>query len=171
MRGRDVAPGDRDEARQARLRGQQIVAPLVERPVGDPIADGEELAGLVEQEREIHPVEELAGRPLHVVEALEQLFGCARRLLERGDVVAARRDRPIRVSHRPLGQLAGRGARELGKVAEQGRRLDETPDGAGVASVGRQSFAEAGEPFDPRRERVEVALVRTRASSARPPPR
>ena len=50
---RDVALRDRDEAREARLGGQQVVAARVERPVGDPVADREQLPLGIEQEAEL----------------------------------------------------------------------------------------------------------------------
>ena len=46
------------EARQPSLGGEQVVAAFVERAVGHAIADGEELAASVEEEREVHPVGE-----------------------------------------------------------------------------------------------------------------
>ena len=47
---RHVAFGDRDEARQARLGGEQVVAVGIERAVGDLVADREELPRRVEAE-------------------------------------------------------------------------------------------------------------------------
>jgi hypothetical protein len=52
--GRDVALGDRHEAAQPRLGGQQVVAAGLERAVGHAIADGEQLPRGVEQEPEVH---------------------------------------------------------------------------------------------------------------------
>ena len=49
MAGRNVALGDRDEARQPRLGGEEIVATRVEGALGDEIADREQLAVVVEQ--------------------------------------------------------------------------------------------------------------------------
>ena len=54
MLHRDVALRDRDEAREARLGGQQVVAARVERAVGDPVADREQLPRGIEQEAELH---------------------------------------------------------------------------------------------------------------------
>ena len=51
---RDVALGDRDEAREPRLGGEKIVAARVERALGHPIADREQLAVAVEQKAELH---------------------------------------------------------------------------------------------------------------------
>ena len=54
MAGRNVALGDRHEARQPRLGGEEIVAARVERALGDEIADREQLAVVVEQKAELH---------------------------------------------------------------------------------------------------------------------
>ena len=51
---RDVALGDRDEAREPRLGGEQIVAARVERALRHAIADREQLALGIEQEAEVH---------------------------------------------------------------------------------------------------------------------
>ena len=51
---RHLAPRHREEARQPRLRCEEIVAPLVEDAIGHAIADGEELPRLVEEEGEVH---------------------------------------------------------------------------------------------------------------------
>ncbi len=55
-----VALGDRDEAREACLGGEQIVAVRIELAVAQPVPDGEELACWIEEEAEIHLLEELA---------------------------------------------------------------------------------------------------------------
>ena len=52
--GRNVALGDRHEAREPRLGGEEIVAARVERALGTEIADREQLAVVVEQKAEIH---------------------------------------------------------------------------------------------------------------------
>ena len=59
--GGDVALGDGEEARQARLGRQQVVVARVERPVADPEADREQLARRVEQEAEVRLPEEPLG--------------------------------------------------------------------------------------------------------------
>ena len=57
---RDVALGDGEEARKARLRGQEVVVGEVRSPrpagVGHAIADREELTLAVVEESEVHPV-------------------------------------------------------------------------------------------------------------------
>ena len=52
--GRNVSLGDRHEARQPRLRGEEIVTARVERALGDEIADREQLAVVVKQKSELH---------------------------------------------------------------------------------------------------------------------
>ena len=56
----DLALGDHHIAREASLRRQQIVEAVVETLVADVVADREQVAGLVEQEREVHVGEFLA---------------------------------------------------------------------------------------------------------------
>ncbi len=50
----DLALGDQHEAREASLGRQQIVEAGVETLVADVVADREQVAGLVEQERKVH---------------------------------------------------------------------------------------------------------------------
>ena len=57
----DVALGDREEARQTGLRGEEVVVARVQRAVADPEADREELARGVEQEREVGLAEQRLG--------------------------------------------------------------------------------------------------------------
>ena len=59
MPRRHVALGDRDEARQARLGGEQVVAVGIETALGDLVPDRQELPRGVEQKTELHRVEEL----------------------------------------------------------------------------------------------------------------
>ena len=54
MVGLDVALGDGDEAREPRLRGEQVVVARIERALPDAEADREQLADRVEQEAEVH---------------------------------------------------------------------------------------------------------------------
>ena len=57
----DVALGDREEAGEASLGGEEVVVARIERPVPDPKPDREEFAGRIEQEAEVHLPEELLG--------------------------------------------------------------------------------------------------------------
>ena len=56
-----VAAGDRDEARQARLRGQQVVVAGIEGPVLRPVSDREEVPRPVVEKGEVR-VRDQAGR-------------------------------------------------------------------------------------------------------------
>jgi hypothetical protein len=137
----------------------------VERAVGHTVTDGEELARPVEQEREVHPVDELAGGALDLLEALQQRLGGARRALERRDGCrrAAAVDEAARLAARllrPPGELARGRARQIRQVAEQRRRIEQSRDRARALVVGREDVAQIVEPLDPRRERVEIAAVR-----------
>ena len=51
---RQVALGNGDEAREARFRGQQVVAAFVQGAVANHEADGQEQALLVQEETELH---------------------------------------------------------------------------------------------------------------------
>ncbi len=57
----DIALGDRQEAGQAGLGGEEVVVARIQRAVADPKPDREELAGRVEQEAEVRLPEELLG--------------------------------------------------------------------------------------------------------------
>src|SRR4029079_678730 len=59
---RDLAPGDQDEAREARFGGEQVVAPRVPAAGGDVVADREQLARAVVEEVEVHLAERAASR-------------------------------------------------------------------------------------------------------------
>ena len=71
MGHRDVALGDREEARKAGLGGEQIVPAGIEGPVGRAIADRQESADRVEEEAEVHAgghrlrARREAAQPLH----------------------------------------------------------------------------------------------------------
>ena len=52
--GGDVPPGDRDEAGEPGLGGEQVVVARVQRALADAEPDREQLAGRVEQEAEVH---------------------------------------------------------------------------------------------------------------------
>jgi len=66
--GRDVALGDGDEARQAGLGGEEIVVVRIEPALGNPVADGEELARRVVEEAETPWRKELGGALCEVPE-------------------------------------------------------------------------------------------------------
>ena len=57
----DIALGDRKEAGEAGLGGEEVVVARIQRAVADPKPDREELAGRVEQEAEVRLPEELLG--------------------------------------------------------------------------------------------------------------
>src|SRR5207302_1333517 len=166
VHARHLAPGDRDEAREPRLRGQEIVAPFVERSVGDSIAGGEGPAGLVEQECEIHPVEELARGVRHLVETLQQALGGSRRLLER---LECRRKKAA--VEGAAGELACRRARELRQIAERGRGVEQTRDGARRLPPvrGKGSAARAARSSSTGARDSDASASRRRASAASMP--
>src|SRR4029453_4545751 len=115
----------------------------VERAVGHAVTDGEELAGPVEQEREVHPVDELARSALDLLEAFQQRLGGARRALERRDGCrrAAAVDEAARLAARllrPPGELARGRARQIRQVAEQRRRIEQSDDPPRGLVVGRE---------------------------------
>ena len=62
MPGADVAPGDREEARQPGLARQEVVAALVQLAVEHVVADREQLAMTVLQEAERHARLQRPGR-------------------------------------------------------------------------------------------------------------
>ena len=70
--GGDVALGDREEAGQPGLGGEQVVVAGVQRAVPDPEPDREQLAGRVEQEAEVRLAEQLPGPVRDRVEAAER---------------------------------------------------------------------------------------------------
>ena len=57
MRDGDVALGDRNEACETRLRGEEIVATGVEAAVGDAIPDRQQLPHRIEEKSEVHGVD------------------------------------------------------------------------------------------------------------------
>jgi hypothetical protein len=65
---RQLAERNADVTGQTRLGGQQIVATRIEAMLADVVADGEQLAGAIVQEREIHlrQLVALAGQTLQL---------------------------------------------------------------------------------------------------------
>ena len=92
--GRNVALGDRHEAREPCLRGEEIVAARIERALRHQIADREQLAVVVEQKAELHRQRR---RPRGLLQGRE-----ARR--ERG----GRLRRPVEITAVALDRAAGR---------------------------------------------------------------
>ena len=135
---RHVALGDRDEAGQPRFGGEQVVVRRIEAAralgVGEPIADREQLPLRVEEEAEVHAVEE----------------GDARSpALERGSV-AASAARPSRSADGERQQRAGEvAAVDGGDVGRRQRRQR-----ARVVPV-QQVTLEALQPLDGRERRVD----------------
>ncbi len=88
-----VAAGDGHEARQSRLRGQQIVVSGVQRPVLRAIADREEILGRVVEKREVHLLREARRRAGGRGEARPRAAGRARenRPARRGRACGSRR--------------------------------------------------------------------------------
>ena len=83
MLGGQVALGDADEAGQPGLGRQQIVEVGVQAPVVHAVADGQQLAILIEQEAELHRVEHGPGGVGHRVQPIFQRDGRQGRLLKR----------------------------------------------------------------------------------------
>ena len=86
---RDLARGDRHEARQSRLRRQHVVVRAVEPTVGDAVADREELPVRVEEEAELDFFEEIVGERRQPLGALDRFFGVPSRALDRSAHVVA----------------------------------------------------------------------------------
>ena len=139
---RDIALGDRDEARQARLRGEQVVAARIELALRHPVTDRKEPALAVEEEAEVH-------RPGHGprrrLERREAPLERAGRVFAPGEVAAVALDRALRglrpVQHFGAGRvaaLAGQRSRDIdhrlglgpditGALAERGAQRIERP--------------------------------------------
>ena len=161
---RDVALGDGEEARQARLRGQQVVEGAVRSPrpagVGQAIADREELAPAVVEEGEVHPVRQGRGAAGDVGEARGQLR--ARRLAP--ELPAALRqseERPREVAAVDGGHVAragaarGSGCRTSSAGALRGARAPRSWSASGRACSTSASAVQQAEIV--RRERGEQA--------------
>src|SRR5665647_878145 len=79
----DVAFCNRDEARQTRLGGQQIVTARIQCTFGELITDREQLPCGIQKEPELHVIEHFSGKLAETFNSPhESLRGC-RRLLER----------------------------------------------------------------------------------------
>ncbi len=72
----NVALRDCHEAGEPRLGGEKIVAAGVERAVGHPVSDREQLAVLIEQKPEVHGKRHRAGLLLHGQQTLRKRCGC-----------------------------------------------------------------------------------------------
>ena len=62
MASRHVALGNRNEARQARFGGEQVITVGIEAAFRNPIPDREELTRRVEEKTELHRVEHFLGQ-------------------------------------------------------------------------------------------------------------
>jgi len=157
VRGRDVAAGDRHEARQPRFRRQEVVAALVEGSVGHAVADGEELPRPVEEKAEIRVVEQAAGGSRHRFEPLQRLLARDSGALERLDELG---DRAGVESGAPFLDLARGRARLLRKARQRERRPEQSLDRARLRAIGwRQKAARVGQRVEPWRERIQIALM------------
>ena len=72
VRHRHVALGDRDQRREARLRGKQVVAAGIEHAEIDPETDREELAQRIEEKPELHVTDGGVGERGERMQALPQ---------------------------------------------------------------------------------------------------
>ena len=126
----DIALGDRHEAREARLRREQVVAARVEIALRDPVADREELALRVEQKTELHRVGHGSRRRL---ERREAAFQGARVVAGPAAVAAVTLDRSVR-GLRPVQHF---GAGVVAAFARQ--RAGDVDHGRGVGRDLRQS--------------------------------
>jgi len=84
-RNRDIAFRDRDEAREASFRGEQVVMAGVEASVGHTVPDREELPHRVEEESKLHVRDECLSAPGEDREAPDQCRRCSRGPLELAD--------------------------------------------------------------------------------------
>ena len=79
----DVAFGDSDEARQARLGCEQIVTARIQRTLGKLITDGEQLPRRIQKEPKLHVVKHFCGELVETFNSSHESFGSGRRLLQR----------------------------------------------------------------------------------------
>ncbi len=166
VRGGHLAARDGEEARQTGLGREQVVATLVEDAVGDAEPDGEELAGAVEEEGEVHALREgdrgsgqrlraprrRLARERRALEVLRRLRHAAPVQARRSRPVAAGVDEAVKLAGRRLGE--GRRLVERGQRPQQARRRGQIR--GGVRGQRRDHFVER---LRPGREGVEVAPV------------
>ena len=163
-----VALGDRDEARQARLGGEQVVVARVEPAVGDAVADREELAARVEEEarspsrgqaraptrRSSQAPRERAGRPRRAEASRRALRRC--------------RSRGVHQPARLPRALASRQRASIGRGGDRpsSRRSASSVDHA-ETGPGQQRIEVAAMARDGRR----TASAQVSSSAAAPSPR
>ena len=127
VRDGDVALGDRDEAGQPRLGGEEVVPAGIGAAVRDAVADREDLARGIEEEAELHLAEHRLRERGHGREAIDEPLARDGRRRERRDglvdergVVAVRRTfAHARIAK--IGELAGGGHAEVGQLGRAGR--------------------------------------------------
>src|SRR2546430_16649059 len=117
MGGRDVALGDRDEAGQSRLGGEEVVAVRVRIALEYTIADREEVARGIEEKAELHGLEVLAREPGEGEQATDERAAGIGRALE------ALGERAVRGTALRLGE---RRCRAVGHLDRSGHRGEET---------------------------------------------
>ncbi len=124
MAGRHVALGDGDEARQARLGGQEVVAVAIEAALADQKADRQQLPGGIEEKAELHGVEESARLLRQRAEAPFQPACRRRRACQRVD----QRRRPVGPRpgrRRRAAQGLHRRLAAIGDLGERRQRLEQ----------------------------------------------
>ncbi len=152
MPRRHVALGDRHEARQARLGGQQVITARVQSALGSAVANRQKPPLAIEQEAELHRVGHRARRQLDACQAPLQAAGFLVRLRE---VAAPTLDRALR-RLRPEEYVGARVAAEFA-----GQRSGDVDQGRGMSCAVRELLRElpGGEHTAAQRGREDIECV------------
>ena len=168
--GRDLARGDRHEAGQPRLRGQQVVVRRVEPAVGDVEADREELPLGVEEKLEVHLFDEIVGQRREPLGALDRSAAAAR-LLERAQRsarAAGRRPASVRALAASCASVEDGAADGVGRATSVRRQRSSMPSSSRQprpprpARSSQQRPRVGGDSWPSRRRLLELVQQRCR---------
>ena len=170
MRDGHVALGDGDEAREARFGGQEVVGAAVEAAVRDAVADREELAGRVEEEAELHGLEELGGGAAR--RARRRPASARAAAAERARLSMSASMRAIGAARRVGGPRGGRRrGRRSARPSRRGTARADRPGWAVTRRAGSSALATSGGASAVSAQGSSVATSRAWLASggARPP--
>ena len=120
----DLPDGDRDEAGQPRLGRQRVVVGAVEPPVGDAVPDREQPPLAVEEEAELHFLDEDRRPAPPGACPVDQFLGFGARLDRRA---ASRRRAPLELGEACVIQCTSAVRLAIGSAAAPGRRSPPRP--------------------------------------------
>ena len=162
MLGGQIALGDGDEAREPRLRSQEIVEIGIEAAVAAAVADGKELAVGIEQKAEFHAIEHGLGEIGDRRETMDEPI--ERRLADFSSASIKGARSHLRPAMLAVREHARYRLAVLGERGQGGHRVQQCGGFVAGQDFGRQQAR-------PRHQQIEILPMARGRTYARPPPR